>query len=455
MRFPMIAEAYRLAPALTGERVALKYEGTIPTQGELEDLFVNNRTLHRIETYLNRFNLIKTMRMEGMEIRHSAILAWLLDPRETHGLGDKFLRAFLCEAMRGQSALGGPNALEISQADLRDAEVRREWENIDIFVLLPRLNWAFVIENKYHSTQAVGQLATYARRVRSIFEPQEGALKVRGVFLTLHGEEPHDNCYAPIQYSAVCEILENLMETQAEMVGNDVSVFLRHYLEIIREAAGMSQERDDIEAMARQLYRSHKKVLDFVMNYSSTDFVLAMETVFGEGLDYRDKFAVGGQQFIFNSHNNARASFLPFGWVQALGDEAKWEGCENWWAGYPIICWFELYSSDSGASGHLRLHAEVGPLANHEFRSSLINRIKEAVEPKGSKLVSFQRGSADEGKKYSKFLKDNQAHINDTQDSEEIAKAMRLLLGRFQPVFSMVEEILLDFRKYGVFGVEE
>ena len=39
------------------------------------------------------------MKMERMEIRHSTILSWLLSPNETHGLSDKFLKAFLGAAL--------------------------------------------------------------------------------------------------------------------------------------------------------------------------------------------------------------------------------------------------------------------------------------------------------------------------------------------------------------------
>ncbi len=65
---------------------------------DFENLLINNPELDQIGNYLNRFNPIKTMRMEGMEIRHSAILAWLLDPQESYGMGDQFLKAFLAKA---------------------------------------------------------------------------------------------------------------------------------------------------------------------------------------------------------------------------------------------------------------------------------------------------------------------------------------------------------------------
>ena len=112
----------------------------VPTLGEMEKLFVNNPDLEEIGAYLGRFNPIKTMGMEQMEIRHSAILAWLLNPQETHGLRDTFLKGFLSAALREHDA-PCPSALDVSQADMTDAEVRREWRNIDLLLLSPRNGW--------------------------------------------------------------------------------------------------------------------------------------------------------------------------------------------------------------------------------------------------------------------------------------------------------------------------
>ena len=52
-----------------------------PDLDDLESLFVNNPDLDEIRAHLSKFNPIKVMGMERMEIRHSAILAWLLDPQ--------------------------------------------------------------------------------------------------------------------------------------------------------------------------------------------------------------------------------------------------------------------------------------------------------------------------------------------------------------------------------------
>ena len=142
----------------------------IPTSNELEELFINNEKFLSLENELNHFNPIKVMKMERMEIRHSAILGWLLTPNETHGLDDKFLKAFLGEALKNNDNEHiKVSALEVSNADLRDSDVRIEWQNIDLLVINETRKWAFIIENKFHSKQSENQLKKYKNKIEAIF----------------------------------------------------------------------------------------------------------------------------------------------------------------------------------------------------------------------------------------------------------------------------------------------
>tara|TARA_R110000751_G_scaffold20658_7_gene60255 strand:- start:353 stop:1663 length:1311 start_codon:yes stop_codon:yes gene_type:complete len=419
----------------------------LPKESELEALFVNNDALYRLEAYLNRFNPIRVMRMQHQEIRHSAILAWLLDPQESHGFGDKVLRAFLCAAFQGRSEDGPPSALEIAQADLRDAVIRREWQRIDIFIHLPRLGWAVIVENKYHSRQHEGQLAKYAKSVRDIYEGHGESLKVRGIFLTLQEEEPQDTSYAPIQYEALCEILPAIMDREAETVRADVAMFVRHYIEIIEEDTGMSRERTEMQKLARDLYRTHRKALDFIWEHGEdTDFSIAVEAIFGENPEGGALIDVEGHELIFTWSNTETVCFFPRAWSDALGGvESRWEGCEDYWSGYPLACWMSLEVADEGG-GRLRLFAEVGPVKDRVVRIGIIESIAAAKLAK----VGFQRTATNPAKRFSKFLKSNIVEINDAQDSEEIERAMRTLLKRFRPVFEDVAEILPQFAEHAL-----
>lgn len=237
-----------------------------PTQIELEDFFVNNELLEKISEGLNRFNPIKTMKMERQEIKHSAILSWLLDPNETHGLGDRFLKGFIAEALRGKAMI--PNALEVFESDLRDVEIRTEWQNIDILALSFSNRWAFVIENKFDSKQHGGQLSKYTDRVRAAYEE----FRVRGIFLTLFEEEPQDANYATIGYRVVLSILEKTIAQQTRPLSDEVRIFIGHYIDLLKDATGMNENTNELQKLARQLYIKHKKAWS---SLSSTDQALA------------------------------------------------------------------------------------------------------------------------------------------------------------------------------------
>ncbi len=53
----------------------------------------------RLGDLIAEFNLFDVFKIETRELQHSALLAWLLDPRGSHGLRAYFLRRFLSEGV--------------------------------------------------------------------------------------------------------------------------------------------------------------------------------------------------------------------------------------------------------------------------------------------------------------------------------------------------------------------
>jgi hypothetical protein len=49
----------------------------------------------RLHQKFNQFNPLKVLRVDQFEIRHSNVLAWLLDPTENHHLGSFFVQKIL------------------------------------------------------------------------------------------------------------------------------------------------------------------------------------------------------------------------------------------------------------------------------------------------------------------------------------------------------------------------
>ena len=427
----------------------------MPSWEELEKLFVNNQEFEKIQTAQSRFNPIKIMRMENMEIRHSAILAWLLDPQESHGLGDVFLRAFLAQACQGSSSLILPSALDILHANMMSAEVRVEWQNIDLLVHSPINKWVFIIENKFWSSQSENQLKGYMDRTIKAF-PED--YLIRGLFLTLNEEEPDNqnisldqHKFVCIRYSDIVEILEQKILTGRYAFSADVEMFLRHYLEILIVATDQSDEKRELESLAKKLYLEHKKAIDFIVEHGAmTDFSAAVDSLFTDENE-NGSFNINYEKYIYFAQNRKIVSFLPLGWVEAF-DSLKLQplrnGCQNWWHGYPMMCWFQLNQNENEKqdSGKLILFAEVGPIKDPELRKALIGIIEETNKDH----FRFNKKAKNNGAKYSKFLKGNSLIVNDVTASEEIKAGMEKLLGKFTDPITKVTTALNNFNPSSV-----
>src|SRR5215212_9398812 len=68
--------------------------------------------LERIEELLDQFNVFEAIGFVNQEVKHSHFLAFLLDPRQNHGIGEHFLKRFLQESSRSATRLSHPLALE-------------------------------------------------------------------------------------------------------------------------------------------------------------------------------------------------------------------------------------------------------------------------------------------------------------------------------------------------------
>ncbi len=277
-------------------------------------------------------------------------------------------------------------------------------------------------------------------KVQAIYGPRSAGLLMRGVFLTLTDEEPADARYAPIRYSMVCTLLEQISGQERYLLSQEVMTFLAHYREVLEEATGMSKERQDMIRLARSLYRDHRKVLDFVMEHGAgSDFAVAARALFGDEPEQFIPYQIGAAHYVFGSLNNRTLSFLPVRWFETLTNYADaWALTGPWWMARALIVWLEVIDGKDGTKGQVRLQAEVGPIANQDDRRRLIEGIRDVGAAITSKRIGFQKGAAEVGRRYSKFLKSNSVPVDYIQDAEQLANAMIDLLQKFRPEFDAI-----------------
>lgn len=220
---------------------------------------VNDERFDKLDLQLKNANIFSVLGIERMEIRHSNFLAWLLDPEGTHGLGSLFLKRFL----RDISLLDTPdsiNEIGVHDANARRVEVRREWRNIDILLLADDL--AVCIENKIDSSDSYKQLTRYREIVDKNFPSQRKAF----VYLTPDGRDPGDEDeqanFINYSYQQIAGHLERILDLHRESMIPSVSIYIKDYLDNLRTHL---MKESPLNSLARQLYESHKDILDFII----------------------------------------------------------------------------------------------------------------------------------------------------------------------------------------------
>jgi hypothetical protein len=144
-----------------------------------------------------QFNLFDVLGCSRLELAHSSFLAWLLDPLESHGLDDKFLRRF----MEKSGILEIPSTVDLT--------VSREFQFSDgrFDIHMKAEGWCLVVENKIDAILSPDQCAKYQ-------EYCDG-LKARGqhawlVYVTPRERPPSGH---GLSYRDIRQILELILES--------------------------------------------------------------------------------------------------------------------------------------------------------------------------------------------------------------------------------------------------
>lgn len=296
------------------------------TQAVLDDLnslVVNCAELREVERLLGNFNLFRVLRFEHGEIRHSNVLAWLLQPEESHGLKDLFLRRWLMrifhESESGSASYIDP--VELDSLSIRSVEVYREWNHIDLLLRIQTFDGdeiVVAIENKVKASQSQDQLKRYRQRVESTYKNADHWLYI---FLTQREEEPEDDAWAAATYQQVHDILEDCLNEQRSVIGSEPKVLLDHYLRILKESF---MENTEITNLARKIYQKHGRALDAILDCRPDSLLLLTDAV-----AQRVKNEAGAQTIEPMLTSKGYVRFIPKIWNTPLNRQGTAWGSEK------------------------------------------------------------------------------------------------------------------------------
>lgn len=231
---------------------------TFEQQRRSLDALVVDPDLADLEQRLGRFNLFDALRIVRRELQHSNFLAWLLNPRESHGQGPLFLRSLLIDLVRSAPLNKAMlSAVELDAAELGAVEVRREWRRIDLLILSQDPRFVVAFENKVDAGEHSNQLQRYEETIDREFAEIPRTRRMF-VLLSPDGREPTDPDWIPYSYSQLIEVVTRCNATGVE---GDVRVVLEHYTRLIR-----SQFMNDpvIDDLCKKLYDRHRQAINLV-----------------------------------------------------------------------------------------------------------------------------------------------------------------------------------------------
>ncbi len=223
------------------------------------DSLLKDEDFDKLDLGLKNPNIFQILRISNNEIRHSNFLSWLLDPNQSHKLGDIFLKRFLREVFSSEK-FGEIDQFDVEGLDLTKVEIQREWKNIDILIRLEDV--VVCIENKVLSKEHSNQLMRY----REIIETQFPNHKKTFVFLTPDGHESEDenDQYEPISYDFIVDTLERIISVYGESLNTQVKNYIKDYITIIKRNL---MGTDKLTELSKKIYSNHKELLDFIFDH--------------------------------------------------------------------------------------------------------------------------------------------------------------------------------------------
>ena len=263
---PALAELERMLGAARQGRVrGLKQLAVSPDLSELE------RMLEEAKSQPAEPDLLAIIGVEGSEAVHSNFLAWLLNPTASHGFGDYFLKNFLLATVQSVDARD-----KITAADWSRTIVRREWYALvngdrgylDILVVNRLAQILCAIENKVFSPESVGQLSHYRKALENDYPDFDRHFVFLSPDSRLSQETTERRVWAPADYKAVHNLVEQISAINDGRVSETVRVILQQYATTLRRnIVPELNESAEMQRLARNIYLEHWEALDLIYRH--------------------------------------------------------------------------------------------------------------------------------------------------------------------------------------------
>lgn len=377
---------------------------------------ITDHGFEKLELALKEPNIFKALSIQRKEIRHSNFISYILNPAENHGLKDILLKKFLREIFADSKAKNR-TLFDVDFLDLSRAEIRREWRNIDILIILEKD--VIAIENKVDTVDHSNQLKRYKKIIEETFKDKNQFF----VYLTPFGIDPADadsiKSYINYSYSQITDSIESILLLYRNSISSKIIFYLEDYLVTVKRELLMN---DSLNELALKVYNAHKEAFDFIFDNRPDPSSILYPY-------FEDEIKKSG--FVIGSKNKGYIRFT----TPEL--EAKLPKSGQGWPNKEVFLFeIEYFWSDRYAT----VNAVIAP-CDDNVRTGIIDAVKDLKnykEPSGKKWLVFFK------KKYSFIASEV---IN--EDEAEIEKRVKEIIDDIKPyVLEISGSIAKSYKDY-------
>ncbi len=320
----------------------------------LERFVVDNKELEHLESKISRFNIFEAIGMVRQEIKHSNFIRFLLDPSEKHQIGDLFLKKLLISILAG-SKDAPLNSIEVTIANFGDAEVRREWKNIDLLIYSRDNSLVCTIENKVDSSEGFNQLINY----EGIIDKEFPNCKKVFIYLTKEGIAASNHRWLSLSYGTIADIIEAICNEKKSSIEEDIYISMSHYIDLVRRHF-MSES--DIAEICRKIYKQHRQAIDLIYEHRP-DLRSDIEEFIGQLIQDDTQ-----EENIEQDENEKQ--WIRFA-AKEWDDLAFQKTCQRWTSSQRILL-FEFWNEPQ----KLEFHLVISP-GNKQVKQEIYEYLKE------------------------------------------------------------------------------
>lgn len=184
---------------------------------------------------MKNFNIFEVLNISHLEIKHSDVLAYLFNNKESHNLKDTFLKEFIYE-VEAATNIDLNLTLDDSYTVKREYAIPKGF--VDLLLISYKHKTIIVIENKIQSKERDNQLKKYKEH----FKDKGAGYKLVFIYLTMNDEKASDDEYISVNYTTVIKSLERVL--RYKNYSEKIEYFLEDYLSVLLKKYKLKSSTD-------------------------------------------------------------------------------------------------------------------------------------------------------------------------------------------------------------------